>query len=376
MSIPTPAHVAVVGGGIFGLSTAAQLARRGVTVTIATESTLASGASGRSLAWLNSAGLRSPEYHALRVAGIDRYRTWAARVPGSERYLRFTGGLTWAAPGESLKETFAHERSLGYDARWLSPDEIAAVTPGVDPDAVAEEGAIFNPGEGWVDLPSVIGVLAEEVRALGGVIRQGAGAVTPVVTDGRATGIRLGDGTEIAADAVVLATGPGVPAQLAELGVPVGDESPAALVVFTKPVDVALEAVLNTPRVAVRRTVDGALALDSAWSEEEVVVNADGSLTIADSTVQGLLDEASRVLEGNPALEVDHLGTGFKPIPGGGEPVLGAVEQVDGLYAAFSHSGATLGLIVGELLAEEIATGAASPLLSTFRPARFAPVAV
>jgi len=37
---------------------------------------------------------------------------------------------------------------------------------------------------------------------------------------------------------------------------------------------------------------------------------------------------------------------------------------------AFSHSGETHGLIVGELLAYEIATGAAHPMFAT-RPERF-----
>jgi hypothetical protein len=37
--------------------------------------------------------------------------------------------------------------------------------------------------------------------------------------------------------------------------------------------------------------------------------------------------------------------------------VLGSVETVADLHVAFSHSGATLGLTVGELLAKEIASG-------------------
>ncbi|MET0725531.1 MAG: FAD-binding oxidoreductase [Leifsonia sp.] len=377
MSTSTPiSRVAVIGGGIFGVSTAVQLARRGVQVVLATEDALASGASGRSLAWLNSAGKRSGEYHALRVAGIDRYRTWSARVPGSDEYLRFTGGLTWAPDGESYRETFEYERALGYDARWLTPGEISAVTPGLDVSAVAAEGAIFNPGEGWVDLPSLIAVLATELVELGGEIVANAGDVRVAVDDGTATGITLGSGERIAADAVVLATGPSVPAHLAALGVHVGDQSPAAFVVFTKPVDLALEAVLNTPRVAVRRTPSGALALDSAWSEEEIEIDENGAIVVHDSTVRGLLAEASAILDGHPQLEFDHYGAGFKPIPGDGEPVLGPIDEIPGLFAAFSHSGATLGLVVGELLAEEIVTGQPSPLLETFRPARFAPVPV
>ena len=46
--------------------------------------------------WLNSAGERAREYHALRMAGIDRYRTLFAQHPDLP-WLRFDGGLYWAA---------------------------------------------------------------------------------------------------------------------------------------------------------------------------------------------------------------------------------------------------------------------------------------
>jgi glycine/D-amino acid oxidase-like deaminating enzyme len=51
--------------------------------------------------------------------------------------------------------------------------------------------------------------------------------------------------------------------------------------------------------------------------------------------------------------------------------VLGALDEVPGYHVAFTHSGATLGLIVGELLADEVVSGEPSPLLAAFRPGRF-----
>ena len=146
-------RVAVVGGGIIGVSSAVQLARLGAQVTLVTDGELANEASGRSLAWLNSARFRSTEYHRLRLIGIDRYRTLATRYPAAQ-WLRFDGGLTWDADVEAnnIADVFAHELSIGYDAQRLAPDEVASVTPGVDPRAIPHQGAIFNPGEGWVDL--------------------------------------------------------------------------------------------------------------------------------------------------------------------------------------------------------------------------------
>ena len=370
-SYSTPGHVAVLGGGIFGVSTAVQLARRDIRVTLVTDGALASGASGRSLAWLNTAGHRSLPYHTLRLAGIDRWKTWRLNHPEHADALHFSGGLTWTGDGESFRDRHDHERSLGYDSVWVSADQAADLVPGIDPGAVAAEGAIFNPGEGWVDLPTVIGVLAAEVRDRGGRVVENAGRCSVVTGDGRATAVATGDGSRIDADAVVVAAGPQTPALLGETGVGVGDDSPAAFVAVTRPVESDLQTVLNTPNVAIRRAVDGGLVMDSGWSEETVRVAEDGSLDIDDAVVARLMEEASAVLAGHPTLELDHIGAGYKPIPGDGEPVVGRVDGVDGLYTAFSHSGATLGLLVGELLAAEIADGVASPLLDTFRPSRF-----
>ena len=364
--------VVVVGGGIFGVSSAVHLARLGIETVLVNDGPLAKGASGRSLAWLNSARKRSAEYHRLRMIGIDRYRTLSARYPDAA-WLRFDGGLTWDADNASneIADVFAHEKTLGYDAQHLSPAAIASVTPGIAASAVTPQGAIFNPGEGWVDLPSLIEILAAEFVGRGGQLVTDAGSAAVTVVDGRATGVTTTSGTSFAADAVLLATGGNVPRMVADSGRHIADGTPIALLVMTKPVGLPLRAVLNTPRVAIRPTPDGALVLDSAWSEEEVVVNPDGTYGVKDSTVQGLLDEASKVLEGHPKLELGSYGVGPKPIPGDGEPVFGQLKDIEGYYVAFSHSGATLGLIAGELLAGEIATGKEHPLLANFRPARF-----
>ncbi|MEV8561406.1 FAD-binding oxidoreductase [Streptomyces sp. NPDC051917] len=365
-------RVAVLGGGVIGMATATQLARRGAQVVLVTESELADGASGRSLSWLNSfGGMRSEAYHHLRFLGIDRYRTFATRNP-SFGCLKFDGGLTWAAPGEeSHRVAFEHMRRNGYDAVWLARDEVAQWAPGVNPAAIPDEGAIFNPGEGWVDLLALVQHLAGEFTAAGGLILAGGGAAGVVVEGGRAVAVRTGAGERIDVDAVLLATGADVPNMVRPFGVEIPDATPTALLVRTKPVDTTLRATLNTPRVALRPAPGGALVMDSDASAAEVIDHADGTYEVKDSTVEQLLREATAVLAGNPRLELDSYGVGRKPIPGDGDPVLGELDEVPGLFIAFTHSGATLALIAGELLADEIIAGERSPLLAAFRPGRF-----
>lgn len=154
------------------------------------------------------------------------------------------------------------------------------------------------------------------------------------------------------------------------MGQTITDKTPVAVLVRTKPVDVALTAVINSPRIAVRPNVGGNLVLDRGWAEAHVVHNEDGSFSVPDETVEMLLEEASAVLEGKPKLELDSLGIGPKPIPGDGQPVVGELDDVSGYFVVFTHSGATLGLLLGELLAAEV-LGAKSPLLEPFRPGRF-----
>lgn len=364
--------VAVVGGGVLGVSAARHLAREGAEVVLVTEGRLGSDASGRSLSWLNSAGEREEDYHRLRMAGIDRYRTLAFAHPDAD-WLRFDGGLTWetADRADELRAVLQAEQARGYDSVWLRPNELADHVPGVNVSLVPATGAVWNPGEGWVDLPSLIHVLAGELVDFGGEIIAGAGPAAVHLEHGRVAEVRMADGRRLPVDAALLATGAGVPRAVAEFGVVIPEVTQVSLLVRTKPAGTSLRAVLNTPRAAVRPAPGGTLCVDSDWTSSRVVVGEDGSFDVPVEVVEQLLSEASQLLAGTPTLIADSYGIGHKPIPGDGAPVLGALEEVPGLHVAFTHSGATLGLIVGELLAREIVTGQPSPLLATFRAARF-----
>lgn len=370
-SSASPKRVAIIGGGILGVSTAVHLLRDGASVVLLTERGLASEATGRSLSWLNSAGERSAPYHQLRVAGVDRYRTLFASDPGRD-WLQFGGGLMWNAAGQRAVTESRHdyEKSVGYDSRLLAPEDIAAATPGVDPVSVPEN-TIFNAGEGWVSLPDLVDHLMEEFHTRGGELVLNAGKVSVTVTDGRATGVETASGEAYGADAVLVACGAATPAVVGPLGVDIPNGSPVSMLVLTKPVDHRLQAVLNTPRAAVRPNPGNTLALDHDWYEEHITEHADGSFDIPDDVVQELADEASKLIAGNPDLKPASWKIGYKPIPGDGEPVLGELGKVPGCFVAFTHSGATLGLIAGELLAAEILTGEKHPMLATFRPERF-----
>ena len=176
----------------------------------------------------------------------------------------------------------------------------------------------------------------------------------------------------VAVEAAVLATGAAVPAMAAELGLTIPEATPISLLVTSKPVEHQLTAVLNAPRASVRPTPDGALAVDSDWT---MATRHAGDRRQLCSTARHRRRAAGRSLQaadGNPRWRRTGTASSRSPIPGDGEPVLGAIDDVAGLYVAFTHSGATLGLIAGELLAYEIVRGTAHPMLADFNVRRFA----
>ncbi|WP_027351043.1 NAD(P)/FAD-dependent oxidoreductase [Halotalea alkalilenta] len=372
MSVLEPGKsVIVIGGGVIGVSTAVHLARGGAEVTLVTESELASGASGRSLSWLNSAGERSAAYHALRMSGIDRYRTLFAKDPQRD-WLCFDGGLYWSAEEpQAVLARHAHERSHGYDSHLVDASNLVTTTPGVDPQAIGTP-SIFNPGEGWVSLPELIEYLSEEFRCLGGRLVEHAGWASVLIgQDQRVRGVATSKAGEFTAGAVLVACGPQTAKVIEPLGVTIPDASPLSMLVLTEPMPMAPKAVLNTPRVAMRPCPGSRLALDHDWYEALIEEGEDGECRIDRSVVEQLVDEASSVLDGGERLAPASWKLGRKPIPGDGEPVFGELAEVPGCFVAFTHSGATLALIAGELLAGEILTGERHPMLGSFRPERF-----
>ena len=321
------------------------------------------------------AELRRRAQRVLPPAADGRHRPLphpGRREPG-RRLAALPGGLAWLPEDQAdeLHRQHEHEQALGYDSRLLTAAEVAERVPGVDAAAVPSSGALWRPGEGWVDLPSLVRFLARDFADHGGRLVTHAGPARVVLDGDRVAGVRAERGEHVAAEVVVLATGAAVPGMVAELGVTLPDASSTDLLVATEPVRHELTAVLNTPRASLRPRPDGGLSVDAGWASAQVTEDDDGRYGVPDGVVEELLAEASRVLVGHPPLTAAWCGIGPKPIPGDGEPVLGRIDRVPGLHVAFTHSGATLGLIAGELLAYEIVQGTAHSMVAEFNARRF-----
>ena len=140
---PARAEVCVVGGGYMGLSTALQLARRGVDVVLLEQSRLGWGASGRNGGQVHVGMRRGQQWLEARVGRADARRLWDFAL-GARAYLDWliaTYGIDCDLRSGYLhadhRERFAaatrrhieHLRSAyGYEhIRFVERDEVASM---------------------------------------------------------------------------------------------------------------------------------------------------------------------------------------------------------------------------------------------------------
>ena len=174
------------------------------------------------------------------------------------------------------------------------------------------------------------------------------------------------------AEAVVLATGAAVPGMVAELGVTLPDASPIALLVATEPVPHELTAVLNTPRASLRPRPDGGLSVDADWASASGHPRTPTAATgWPTASSRSCWPKPPGCWPAIPRWRPPGAASGRSRSPATASRCSAGSTTFHGLYVAFTHSGATLGLIAGELLAYEIGQGAAHPMLADFNARRF-----
>jgi glycine/D-amino acid oxidase-like deaminating enzyme len=77
------------------------------------------------------------------------------------------------------------------------------------------------------------------------------------------------------------------------------------------------------------------------------------------------------VLPAARKVEIVEIRVGIRPMPADRHTIAGRIPPLGNLWMIATHSGITLGPVLGHLLTEEIVRGTPSTLLAPFRPARF-----
>jgi glycine/D-amino acid oxidase-like deaminating enzyme len=347
-------HVVVIGAGVYGASVAASLTRRGARVTVVDAGAPAGGTSSATFSWLNSCGKQPRPYHDLNVAGMAAHRKLAA---GNGDWYHEGGNLEWAADDagrERLRTKVAGVLGYGYEAQWLSRADVLHLEPDLDPAALPADEIAYFPHEGWIEPTRLVAHLLAGTPVV-------HDAVTGLdVTAGRVRAVRLASGEQLTADAVVNCAGPRA-ARIAEFaGLRLPMSNTFGVLVYTSPVAVAVSRVIHAPHVHLRPDGGGRILLHS----EEIS-------SVDQPAVDTVLAAGRALYPGIRAATAESVRVGERPIPADGLPVLGRAVEVPNFFFAVSHSGATLSVHVGDLVAAETLGEDQSAALEPFRFERF-----
>lgn len=365
-----PEQVVVIGAGVYGAAVTAELARRGARVTVVDSGAPAAGTSGETFSWTNSNGKRPRAYHDLGVAGMAAHRRLARDVPGSDWYHE--GGNLECAVGDTEGEALSRKvdslLGYGYAARRLTRDEALRLEPDLNPAEPPAAGIAYFPDEGWIEPTRLIGYLLSTAEA----DRVWHDAVTGIdVSGGLVRSVRLASGRQLAADAVVNCAGHRAAeiAALAGLTLPMSNRP--GVLVYTSPVAVGVSRVIHAPRVHLRPDGAGRLLLRTHDIDDAAQVSDTGEITVDQAAVDKLMEAGCALYPGIRAARVESVRVGVRPIPGDGLPVLGRASGLANFHFAVSHSGATLCLHAGALVAAEVRGEDRSAELAAFRADRF-----
>src|SRR6202022_151370 len=201
--------VVIIGGGVHGLATAYELAKRGVrNVAVLEKSYIGSGGSGRNTTIIR-ANYRTPEGVAFYKESLRLYQHLSQELDYNLLFSQ-QGHLTLAHTDRAIHvmvERAAVNRLLGVDSRVIDPKEIHDLCPELDLSAHPAypiQAALYHPPGAVIRHDAVVWGYARAATRLGVEIHPGS-EVTGILTErGRVTGVRTTKG-DVAAPVVVAA---------------------------------------------------------------------------------------------------------------------------------------------------------------------------
>ena len=335
----TEPDLVVVGAGVVGASVAYHAARAGAAVALVDAGRPGAGVTADSFAWIGAAGVRTGPAAGLRATATDEYHRLETELPGLP--VTWSGSLSWGAEGDAPRAGSGQEI---VDAATVARLEPALRRP--------PEWAVWAAGDGAADPAGVTEQLVTGALGHGARVHPDT-PVTAVRRNaaGRVVGVETTAG-RVSGATVVLAAGVTTAALATPLGVDVPVEpSPCPLFRLRAPTGLVKTLVHNQD-------------FDLRQVAPDQVIAA------ADSAVRTLA--AIRfTFRGAGSVELLSTRLGARPMPADGEPIVGPVAGVPGLYVAVMHAAVTLAPAVGRLAARELVHGTAESALTGCRLDRF-----
>ncbi|MFZ3556944.1 MULTISPECIES: glycine oxidase ThiO [unclassified Streptomyces] len=376
--LPHTCDVLVVGGGIIGLVTAWRAAQRGLSVAVADPEP---GGGAAQVAAGMLAAVTELHHGEQMLLGLNlesarRYPDFAAELSeatGQDLGYRACGTLAVALDADDrahLRELHALQTKSGLESEWLSGRDCRRLEPMLAPGV---RGGLRVDGDHQIDPRRLASALVTACERAGVTFHRSWAERLRVVRD-RASGAVLADGTELAADQVVLAAG-SRGGQLAGV--------PDAVLPPVRPVKGQVLRLTVPKRYApflsrtVRAVVRGGNLYMVPRVNGELVVGATSEELGWDTTVTAggvyeLLRDAHELVPGITELPLTETRAGLRPGSPDNAPLLGPTA-LPGLLLATGHyrNGVLLTPITGDTMAHALTTGELPEEARPFTPKRF-----
>ncbi|MDE0783370.1 MAG: FAD-binding oxidoreductase [Planktomarina sp.] len=352
--------IIIVGSGIIGASIALACQDLNADILVLEQGTSGGVASGNSFGWINASFAESPAYYGLRLEAIEGFRNLGLRLDLKDS-LRWQGTLWWEGAGADFDAQWTKMLLNGYAAKLLNKNEVLALEPNL---ADAPEKAILTHKEGAASAQETAKSILRHVSLNGGKLIELCTVTGVRSRYGRLCGVKTDIG-DFDCDMLVLATGAQAQSGLDGLDWSLPMANKAGMVLQTNRLPQFLNHTLMTSDVHFRQNANGSLTAGEIFGGDfNPVANPN---TLATQTLERIQAQLKNV----ETMTLVDVKVGQRPVPKDGFPVIGALNELDGLFTAVMHSGVTLGPFVGELLAAQMLLGSKSALLADFSPARF-----
>ncbi|MFD2417213.1 NAD(P)/FAD-dependent oxidoreductase [Amycolatopsis pigmentata] len=364
-------RIAIVGLGVVGASVARALALDGAEVTVFERRRPGGGTSGTSYGWINSHRKEPRSYHELNREGMAEHEAlWGA---GGDFYVR-SGALEWAiddAGRERLAANDAQLRDYGYPLEVITRERAAEIAGDVlIPPGVTEVS--WYPGECYARPVALLARLWDEARDHGAILRcpVGVTGVEPLANGAR---VHTGVPEPERFDRVVLAAGrwTGELTRMVEPAIPmVAPEAPVSpgFLAYTTPIAARVSCPVVAPQLNFRPDGGGRLLMQA--------LDLNAQATAGERSRPGptftaeILDRLRSLLRGGEHARIERVDLGLRSLPADGHTVAG-LDDSGSVYILATHSGITLGPLLGKFAAREILHDEPVARLRDFRPQRF-----